>query len=378
MKKVIDNNKCNGCSACAMVCPTKAITMTVLEDGFKYPIIDQDKCIDCNLCRKTCPVLNIKEKTKKISAYACYNKDLETRLNSSSGGLFTLLAHNILKQNGIVFGAMFDSNFKVKHDYIDKVEDIYKFRGSKYVQSDIGKSFEQTKKFLKENTLVLFTGTPCQIEGLLHYLNKDYDNLITQDIICHGVPSPKVWQKYLEYIKYKDLEKISFRDKTTGWENYSLMLKYKDKTSLESHNTHPFMRLFLQNIILRDSCYDCVAKLKHRNSDITLADFWGINNIEPTMNDKKGTSLVLVNSSKGEKIFKDIKDDIVFKKVNFDLSIAQNPSMFTSSPRNPKRTPFFKDLDTLDFEDLIKKYKIKISLKQKIKNKLKKMLKKTN
>ena len=188
------------------------------DNGFKYPYIDEELCIHCNLCKKVCPILKNIIKENDIHAYACINKDDEIRKNSSSGGIFYLLAKNILSRNGVVYGARFNDDFDVVHDYIERIEDISLFQGSKYVQSSINDSYKQAKKFLDNNRLVLFTGTPCQIEGLLGYLQKDYANLITQDIVCHGVPSPKLFKLYKENIKNKyqdDITKINFRKKQT-------------------------------------------------------------------------------------------------------------------------------------------------------------------
>ena len=202
MINIKDKSKCCGCSGCMNICPKNAIIMKEDKNGFKYPIVDKEKCINCGLCEKVCPILNNKkEQQKEIKAYACYNKNIEERLKSSSGGIFILLAKEILKRNGIVFGAAFDENFNVKHISIDNEKDIEKLMGSKYVQSNMGKVYKEVKEFLENGKYILFSGTPCQIEGLKKFLKKDYDKLYTQDIICHGVPSPKIWQMYLEYQK---------------------------------------------------------------------------------------------------------------------------------------------------------------------------------
>ena len=220
MNKICDKDKCCGCHACINICPKNAITMETDIGGFKYPVIDQSKCIKCGMCKKVCPVLINKVNSKKdIISYACFNKNLSERLNSSSGGIFVLLAKQIIKRKGVVFGASFDQNFEVRHSWIETENDLNQFMGSKYTQSTIGNTYKKARDILDKGKYVLFSGTPCQIEGLKSYLRKDYDKLITQDIICHGVPSPKLWKKYIEYQKQKhgeNMKSISFRNKDNG------------------------------------------------------------------------------------------------------------------------------------------------------------------
>ena len=266
MIEVKNKMECCGCHACFNVCPVNAIEMKEDEKGFKYPIIDKEKCVNCGLCDKVCP---IKEKvciSNEPVAYAAYNKDEEIRKESSSGGIFTLLAEKILEKQGIVFGAIFDDNFHVIHTYIDSKKQLEKLRGSKYVQSTIGDCYKIAKQYLEEDKYVLFTGTPCQIEGLRSYLQKDYKKLYTQDIICHGVPSPKVWEKYMEYRKNKDKEipqKIYFRNKDNGWKRYNVKFKYKQGEYKNRQSKDVYMQAFLRDISLRDSCYHCNFKKKN-------------------------------------------------------------------------------------------------------------------
>ncbi|MBQ9782712.1 MAG: Coenzyme F420 hydrogenase/dehydrogenase, beta subunit C-terminal domain [Clostridia bacterium] len=358
MLKVIDKSLCNGCTACKQVCPKNCITFERDENGFLYPVIDSERCINCNLCKKTCPVLNKGENAEKqVNAFAVINKNDSERQDSSSGGVFSLLAKYVLSKNGVVFGASFDENFVVKHLYIEKESDLYKLRKSKYVQSEINDTFLKTKDFLEQGRLVLFTGTPCQIGGLLSYLKKPYDNLITQDVICHGVPSPKVWQKYLETkLNNGKIYNISFRDKRLSWKNYLFTIEYQDKIESESLSENPYMQLFLKNVILRESCYNCAFKDKFRNSDITLADFWGIDNVCKDFNDDKGVSLVIVNSNKGENLFNDIKSDLIYNQTDFEKAISYNPAMTNSVKINKNRQKFFNKLDKVDFKKLSIKY----------------------
>ena len=247
MIEIKEKTDCCGCHACYNICPKNAIEMIEDEKGFKYPKINKEKCIECNLCIKVCPIINKKVMENNIMAYACYNKNEEELKHSSSGGMFILLAKEILKRNGVVFGAYLDKNYNVQHGYIENKKDIKIFMGSKYVQSNIGETYRNVKYFLEKERYVLYTGTPCQIEGLKTYLGKDYDKLYTQDIICHGVPSPLVWEKYKEYRKNMDKNnpiKINFRDKNNGWNDFSMSFIYKNDKYIASHNDECFFKKY--------------------------------------------------------------------------------------------------------------------------------------
>lgn len=357
--EIVSKSKCSGCHACYNICPKDAITMVCDKDEFKYPQIDEDLCIHCNLCKKVCPILKDIKIENDIHAYACINKNNEVRKNSSSGGIFYLLAENILSKNGVVFGARFNDDFDVVHDYIEKIEDISLFQGSKYVQSTIHISYKKVKDFLENNRLVLFTGTPCQIEGLLGYLQKDYSNLITQDIICHGVPSPKVFKLYKESIKKKydrNIKNIYFRKKTNGWQDFNMRIEFDDIKYESSHDHDDYMRAFLKDLSLRESCYQCDAKKIHRLSDITLADFWGIDNVIPEMNDDMGTSLVIVNSLKGNQIFSDIKNKMIFKEVDYKKSVSFNIALNQSVTRPKNRELYLNNVTINNFSKITNKY----------------------
>ena len=379
MIKIEKKEECCGCSACYNICPKNAIHMQEDEKGFKYPVIDKEKCINCGLCQKVCPIINNNNIANNPQAYACYCKDEDIRIKSSSGGIFTLLATYILFNSGVVYGVALDSEFNVKHIRIDSIEKLENLRGSKYVQSNIGDTYKEVKKLLDDDIKVLFTGTPCQIEGLKCFLQKDYENLYTQDLICHGVPSPKVWRKYLEYQKNKNSEiikSISFRNKDRSWTLFGMKITFDSGVYSKDLGHDLFMQMFLQNICLRDSCYACKFKKYNRISDITLADFWGINHIMPEMNDDKGTSLVIVNSEKGKRLFEEIKDSIVYETANLDDALKYNPSMIESVKVNNKRESFFEDLDEMDFESLAKKYLVKTSIIKRGIRKLKRIIKK--
>lgn len=378
MIEITNKTKCCGCHACYNVCPKGAIKMQQDEKGFKYPVIDKEKCINCGLCTKVCPMLNNKQIENKPVAYACINKDENIRSKSSSGGIFTIIAEEILEKNGVVFGATFDEKYNVVHQYIEKKEDLEKFRGSKYVQSSINDTYKKAKEFLEKDRYVLFTGTPCQIEGLKKYIQKDYEKLYTQDIICHGVPSPKVWKKYLEYRESEDKEKpqnISFRNKDNGWKLFNIKFEYLKSKYKQNQNKDIYMQAFLKNTSLRDSCYNCSFKKKNRISDITLADFWGIENVLPEMDDNKGTSLVIVNSIKGQELFEKIKDNIGFKKVDLEDAIKYNKSMIESAKKDKNREKFFENLDKMKFDKLVKKYTYKRGIIRKILSRIKRIFK---
>jgi coenzyme F420-reducing hydrogenase beta subunit len=361
----IKNKKdCMACFACYNICQQNAISMNSDNEGFSYPKVDYNKCIKCELCIKVCPTINnVKVYQKDVKAYACINKDDSIRLRSSSGGIFTLISERILNRRGVVFGAGFDKDFKVVHSYIEKDADIKKLRGSKYVQSKIEDTYKQAKDFLEKGKEVFFTGTPCQIAGLKRYLAKNYDNLLCQDIICQGVPSPLVWESYLKCrIKSQggyQPTKITFRSKDESWKQYKMKIHFESGDSYQkSKNEDNFLKSFMNFISIRPSCFECKFKGENRESDLTLGDFWGIQNIEPSMNDNKGTSLVLINNIKGQKILNEIRDKMIYKEVNFTDAIKSNPMYIKSIPSNnyDLRNSFFKDLQSSNFDTVAKKY----------------------
>lgn len=369
------SQKCNGCSTCEKVCNVNAIKMKITEKGFLYPIIDKEKCVECKMCEKRCPVLNeINKKEYYTKIYATYNKNEEERMKSSSGGIFILLAKKIIQKNGVVFGAYLDENQEVKHGYAENEAQLVKFMGSKYVQSEIGDSYIKVQSFLESNRYVLFSGTPCQIAGLKSFLGKEYDKLYMQDIICHGVPSPLVWKKYKEYRKKVDgdiPEKISFRNKDEGWKLFNMKFEYKNKNSYkQNQNKDLFMQAFLKNTILRDSCYDCAFKTEERLSDITLGDYWGIENIHPELDDNKGASVVIVNSEKGQLLFDEVKDKLFYKESDYETIKKCNSALISSVKKDPNREKFFKNIDKLPFDELVERYTYKPTVFRKVINKL--------
>ncbi len=358
MIKIADKSLCCGCKACANICPQKCIQMVCDKEGFCYPKVDESKCINCGLCNKICPIQSsIEEVNKSVKCYAAFCKHKYILNKSSSGGIFYLFARYILQNDGVVFGASFNDEFNVYHTYVDKIDDLHKLQGSKYVQSDTNEIYIQVEQFLKVGRLVYFSGTPCQIEALLKFLGKEYDNLITQDIICHGVPSAKLWQMFLHSIDDSVCKIVSFRNKSNGWRNYSLKLVFENgKKYHKEKNRDAYMKSFAQNLILRPSCYDCKFKKKCRISDITLADFWGVWNVEPKMYNKKGTSLVILNSEKAHKIFSEISFETIFKEVDFEESVKFNSSMYKSANKPQNRQKFFDELNEKNFVEISKLY----------------------
>lgn len=357
MIDIVKKNDCMGCHACSNICPKKCIDMNLDLEGFRYPKINYDDCIECNICEKVCPIIHGNKINNNPKAFACYNKNDDIRSKSSSGGVFTLISEYVINKGGVVFGAKFDEEFNVVHDYTENINGIKKFRGSKYVQSTIGNNYSKAKHFLDQGRIVLFSGTPCQIGGLKRFLRKDYNNLICIDIICHGVPSLNAWNKYKEKVSNgKKIEGINFRDKKYGWKSYSVKFKFNDGSEyLSKGSEDSYIRGFIGDIYLRPSCHNCRFKTLNRESDITLADFWGIKNILKDMDDDKGTSLIIINSNNGKNIFQDISQFVNRKEVNIDEAIKYNLSAIKSSYCNPRRYYFFKNIDKITFDKLVKK-----------------------
>lgn len=353
----IKNKKdCCGCASCANVCPKNCITMKSDVEGFLYPYVEKSKCVQCNLCEKSCPIININEVKNEPKAYGCYNKDENVRMRSSSGGFFHILCEFAISQKGVVFGTAFDENFDVYHDYAETMDECEKFKGSKYSQSMIGDSYKKAKDFLDDGRIVMFSGTPCQISGLYTYLKKDYDNLFTQDIVCHSVPSPKIWDAYKKSISnHKNIKNITFRGKENGWSQGTFKMHLDDGEiiSLPYAETE-YMKGFLNGLYSRPSCYDCKFSNINRQSDITLGDFWGVESFYPELYDNKGVSLILINSKKGKCLFDFAKDMVMYKKVKIDKALFYNHAINSCTRKNPNRADFFASKDCLS--DKVEKY----------------------
>ena len=359
MQKLAERIICSGCHACFNACYRGCITMKIDDDGFLYPHIDEKTCVGCGKCKSVCPVLKEYKGNKVGQAYACINKNDDIRFQSSSGGVFTLIAEYVISQNGVVFGAAFGDDFSVKHVEVLNKDELKKLRGSKYLQSTIGNTYKKVEYYLKKGKIVLFSGTPCQISGIKSYLGKEYCNLILLDVICHGVPSPKVWQKYKrnrEEDAGVSTQRANFRHKESGWKLYSVRLEFLNGTEYKrSFKEDLFMRAFLSDFCLRPSCYNCHSKSLSRESDITLADFWGVENVAPEMFDDKGTSLVFVNSEKGKQVFKKISENMIYKKVDIDQAVKYNTSAYKSVVYPKNRDKFMKLIKKDNFDKALNK-----------------------
>jgi coenzyme F420-reducing hydrogenase beta subunit len=334
------------------------------SEGFLSPVIDEGRCIECSLCMRVCPVNKSQAeregKTSEPDVYACINEDEKIRAESSSGGIFTIFAQEIIKRKGVVFGAGFELDCTVTHSFTETHEGLSSFRGSKYVQSEIGSSFIAAKKYLDSGRLVLFSGTPCQIGGLISYLQKPYANLYCVDIICHGVPSSLLWRKYVTYhqqLKASSIQKVSFRNKRYGWKNYSMYVGFEDESEYcVPLNKDSYLQLFLHDVCLRNSCYECGFKTINRQADITLADFWGVERVCSEMFDDRGTSLVFIHSLKGKEIFDSLTSKIKKQQIDVMQAIAENVSMIKSVYKPDMRKNFYKVCIKADFQKLVNLY----------------------
>ncbi len=364
MPEFTDKSKCTGCTACASICSQKCIQMKKDDAGFEFPeFADPSRCIACGACERVCPVLAKESGDGEASttAYAAFSKNDILRRESSSGGIFSELATAILQEGGIVYGASYDDKGVVRHVAIEDEKALGKLRGAKYSQSILGDSFQIIKTQLNSGRKVLFSGTPCQVAGLKALLKKEYDNLICIDFVCHGVPSPMVWEKYLKYRAKIDNDSIlpkyiNLRNKESGWSNYSYSIEFAydgEKRYLCKNKQDPFMNLFVNDFILRESCSDCCFKGFSRASDITLGDFWGIWDIDSEMDDNKGTSLILIHSIKGNRMLETIAENIKMRRVTLDQAASQNPSLLKSSVHKTNRENVLKVIRSDDFRAIL-------------------------
>ena len=344
----LPDKACSGCGVCSLSCPTGCISMCENAEGFLTPAVSYTECITCGKCIKACPALSTdKKETGEIEIYAAYQKDEQALNGSTSGAVFPLLAEWTVGRGGVVCGAAFGDGFSVSHSFAETVEDCKKFYTSKYVQSRSFDCFEKIKAFLDEGREVLFCSTPCQVEALRHYLQKDYENLLLADFVCHGVPSPAVWREYLDYIKQTelggaDITSVNFREKTPSWENYSLKIASDSDTYIASRNDDAYLKAFSVNLTLRESCFDCHFKGAYRCSDITIADFWGIQGVAPDMKNPDGTSMVILHSKKGRAVFEEIKPKLVSRAVSpKDVVGVCNVCLTESVKPSKNRDKFF-------------------------------------
>lgn len=388
---IIINNtnkaECCGCNACGDVCAHQAISFETDIEGFWYPVVDKDKCTDCHLCEKVCPIINIKDLKKNDypkpnHTIAAIHKNMRVRWNSTSGGAYTVLAEAMLKQGGYISGAVYNEGFTGVHNYVtNNPEDLDRLRSSKYLQSNAEGLFKQIKQLLTKGEKVLACGTPCQMAALRSFLRKDYDNLIIVDFICRGVNSPKVYRAYLDSLEKKYNSKVVYvkaKNKELGWRNLTRKVTFANGQSYYGvHMEDDFRRGYHTNVFCRPSCYDCQFKGFPRIADITIGDFWGIEHIDKNLDNNIGTSMILLNSKKGELFFEDIKDVLEYKEVSFESIFGGNIALTKSiEPAKIDRKQFFEDLDKNDFDYVTEKYYPLSSLKSNgIKSKLKVFIK---
>lgn len=370
MKIYKSRQLCNGCSNCANKCPQKCIKMVADDKGFLYPVVDESKCINCLKCQKVCPTYSEKEE-KSVSELVSYTTDKPEVLEKcSSGGAFGMIADKILSNDGYVCGAVWTPDFKVEHIVTNSSDDVKKMYGSKYLQSNLGNCFSEIERLLKEEKQVLFSGTPCQALALRKFLNKDYSNLTVVDFICHSIPSPKVFEGYKNSLEKENgkLTNFSFRDKTEGWEHYSLKAQFGDKTQLYPHKGNLYMALFLDGIIHRDCCNQCIVKTTTGYvSDITLADYWGVKKLVPQVYNEKGVSAILVNTEKGRGILHNLN----LTECDLNAFIKVNTAYNTTVTFDPKMELFWKIFNKKGFADAtnrVYKKSIIIRLKTAMKN----------
>ena len=346
MIQIIDKYNCCGCSACVQTCPKQCISFEEDEQGFRYPLFDKELCIECGLCEKVCPCKNQNEPQKPLNVYAAINPNEEIRMQSSSGGIFSMLAESIIDDGGVVFGVRFDRNWEVVHDFTDTKDGLSAFRGSKYLQSRIGESYKQVLDFLKQGRKVLFSGTGCQVAGLKKFLRRDYDNLLSIEILCHSVPSPLVWRRYLKEVSGgQEVINVNFRDKKSGWSNYAYSIVINHKGGMYTEPASGlYMKGLTSNLTTRPSCSHCPSRFGKSGADIVLGDCWGIWNLKPEMDDNKGISIVETFSPKGQNFISDLSFE--YTEVQLEELVKYNSGLSTMKPIHKEYKRFFVEIES--------------------------------
>lgn len=379
MINIEKKDKCCGCSACVNICPKQVIKMIEDEEGFLYPKVDKDSCVNCGLCNNVCPMNNNFVSEENKSGFIIKSKEKIVRRESSSGGFFTAIAKSILNEDGYVYGAAFTNNFsKCEHIEVDNINEINKLRGSKYVQSDISKCFKNIKDHLINSELVCFSGTSCQINAIVNYLNLlkiNTENLILVDLVCHGVSSPEVWKQYKNYMekKYKGLiTYTNFRYKTYGYHSGTMKLVFDNGKKYYGSGRVDFMlKSFFSEINSRYSCYNCNFKERNRLSDITIFDGWHYSQLTGNADDDLGYTNVILNTEKGKKWFEKCNNDLNFISVNVVDMIKYDGIMYDKSAKpHEYRSEFLQEIKSKGLESQVSRY-IPISMKDKMIEKMK-------
>ncbi len=354
------HDKCTGCMACVNSCPRDAISVKTDAHGFLIPDINQERCVSCGRCQAVCPQLQAPDLHEPMQVYAMLAKEDALREKSSSGAAFSLLAADVLKNGGVVFGAAFDDEWKVVHRAAYNEQELEDLRKSKYVQSDIGMVFRSVKTILQSGKAVLFVGTPCQVSGLKNYLGTDHPQLFAVDLVCHGTPSPGVFKRWIDYESqhHGDIKSISFKEKTPGWKSSRARIWFENGEKVDCKQNEGYMAAFLRNMCLRESCFQCPYTCTARAGDITLGDYWGYRESFPECieDDDRGISLVMLNTLKGFKIYKRIRRKAAVALRTTEDAVRGNPVLQAPVKRSPDYEGFWRDYAILPWNELMKRY----------------------
>lgn len=358
MINISDKTNCTGCTACKQICSKSAISIEYDKIGHSYPIVDINKCINCGLCEQVCPMLHKEmlphdNDIAQLPVFVVYNRDSQVRQKSTSGGIFTALSEQIIKEGGIIYAARFDYLYHIIHDSFKTTEQIEPYRGSKYAQSDLTNVFIRIKHDLKDRK-VLFVGTPCQVAGLKSFLRKDYNNLYTCDFICMGISSSKHWDEYFETTwKSKNVKRIFFKDKRDGWHNWKMLIEYDGGEYLKKGADDPFFYGYVKKLTMRPSCYSCPFRTCRRVSDFTIADAWGIDKVHPEFDDDKGCSTIILQNEKAELMFSAIQSKLNVISYSIDDVKKYNPFIVSPIVIHPERSLFEKLYPEVGFVDAV-------------------------
>lgn len=356
-----DKKNCCGCHACANICPKQCIKMVEDEEGFRYPSVDIESCVNCSMCEKVCPIQNVGAADESFcqKAFVVQNRDEKVLRESTSGGAFSAIAKYVLDQGGVVFGVQLNENFEAEHGFVEKYEDLKRFRNSKYVQSNVGDAYREAKSFLTQGRKVLFSGTGCQIEGLFNYLKKPYGNLYVVDVVCRATPSPLVLRKYLEMQQEKGLSlmDVKFRDKYHGYKYSNMSLFTKNNRDYhEGIDTDVYLRAFFSGMSIRPSCTECKFRRVHRRSDMTIWDCFTIDNFSKELDNDKGATRIITHSSRAEEILNSLHSELKIVEIDFNKAIDGVRELVDGPQMHPCRDEFFADLNKMPAKDVFTKW----------------------